>query len=91
MGFGVYCMFCVFCGTSISLHQRDELPIFLSQHQQTDFSTHPFVTKQINCPSYLSQTNAMGTFNILNGEDRRVAGELMNRCKLFVSNVCHIE
>ncbi len=55
------------------------------------FQHIPLLTKQINCPSYLSQTNAMGTFNILNGEDRRVAGELMNRCKLFVSNVCHIE
>ena len=92
MGFGVFKMLCVFCGTSsISLHQKDELPIFSLDINKLTFQHIPLLTKQINCPSYLSQTNAMGTFNILNGEDRRVAGELMNRCKLFVLNVCHVE
>lgn len=48
MGFGVFKMLCVFCGTSsISLHQKDELPIFSLDINKLTFQHIPLLTKQI--------------------------------------------
>ena len=49
MGFGVFIVCCVSSMVlrSISLHKKDELPMFLSRHWQLTFQHIPLLTKQI--------------------------------------------